>query len=109
MTHTKVEYGPDRYTTKPVIAYGPDGYTAKPAIPYTDGDLGPYVQTVQLTPDARAALLADIRAIVREEVWQMRSVQEMADALEEVLTSAPDDDDGMRQMLLDWLRKVRLS
>ena len=53
------------------------------------------------------ASLADIRAIVREEVWQMRSVQEMADALEEVLSSAPDDEDGMRQMLLDWLREVR--
>ena len=55
------------------------------------------------------ASLADIRAIVREEVWQMRSVQEMADALEEVLTSAPDDEDGMKEMLLDWLREVRLS
>jgi len=53
------------------------------------------------------ASLADIRAIVREEVWQMRSVQVMADALEEVLSSAPDDEDGMRQMLLDWLREVR--
>ena len=53
------------------------------------------------------ASLEAIRAIVRQEVWQMRSVQEMADALEEVLSSAPDDEDGMRQMLLDWLREVR--
>ena len=52
------------------------------------------------------ASLESIRAIVREEVWQMRSVQEMADALEEVLTSAPDDEDGMRDMLLDWLKEL---
>ena len=55
------------------------------------------------------ASLESIRAIVREEVSQMRSVGEMADALEEVITSAPDDEDGMRDMLLDWLREIRLS
>ena len=55
------------------------------------------------------ASLAAIRAIVRQEVWRRRSLDDMRDALEEVLSSAPDDDDGMKEMLLDWLREVRLS
>ena len=108
MTHTKIEHGPDRYTTKPVVEWTPG---PKPSMiaATVSADGNSYITLVQLTPDARAALLADIRAIVRQEVWQMRTTQEMADALEEVLTSAPDDDADMKGMLLDWLREVRLS
>ena len=64
---------------------------------------------MELSPEYRAALLADIRAIVRSELGNLRELHDFRDALEEVLTSAPDDEDGMKEMLLDWLREVRLS
>ena len=57
MTESKVEYGPDRYTTKPSMIA---------ATVSADGNS--YITLVELTPDARAALLADIRQIVREEL-----------------------------------------
>ena len=59
--------------------------------------------------DARAALLADIRAIVRSELDNMLELFDYYDALVEVIQSAPDDDADMKGMLLDWLREVRLS
>ena len=74
-----------------------------------EGNLDGWADETPIVFKLDDASLASIRRIVREEVSQQRSVQEMADALEEVLSSAPDDEDGMRQMLLDWLREVRLS
>ena len=74
-----------------------------------EGNLDGWADETPIVFKLDDASLASIRQIVRDEVSQMRSVQEMADALEEVLTSAPDDEDGMKEMLLDWLREIQLS
>jgi len=108
MTETKLEHGPDRYTTKPVVEWTPG---PKPSMiaATVSADGNSYITLVQLTPDARAELLADIRAIVRSELDNMLELFDYYDALVEVIQSAPDDDADMKGMLLDWLREVRLS